>query len=230
MAADLLDAYPELAAAIGALCPGQRWALAGVSALVVDAEAYYLELTKPKHWRRRADGATVVGLGGIGGSLEPGETVLGCLAREMNEELGRSATVAAAQHCFLVYEERQIVPVALPPREYPTPALFTVSANLYRRDELAAEVLAIATFWARLGGPPLLGDLYGLLRVPFAALPALLARDEWPASDLAAIVGLSITAVTPLPSGAVLRPVWTMRSVQLLLRAGGSLTPPLPPA
>jgi 8-oxo-dGTP pyrophosphatase MutT (NUDIX family) len=232
---DLFDVYPELRAPIGALCPGRCWALTGVSALVYDDAAYYLELTKPKHWHRRPDGATVVGIGGIGGSLEPGESVLECLARELQEELGCAARLASARSCHLVYEESRLVLLVPPRRAYPVPLLFTVSANLYRRDELAADVLAIATFWARLAAPPVLGDLYGLLRVPFAALPDLMEADEWRAADLlcpAADPAAAVTATTrtPLPADAVLRPVWTAHSLQLLLQAHGPVMPPATPA
>ena len=223
---DLFDAYPELRAPMGALCPGRRWALTGVSALVYHNGAYYLELTKPKHWRRRDDGATEVGVGAIGGSLELNETVLGCLEREMDEEVAATGCIVPARCCYLVYEERRIVMVMPPPQSYPMPALFTVSANLYRRAELDAEVLAIATFWACLATPPELGDLYGLLRVPLTQLPRVLAAQEWRVADLLcpdADPTDTVTAVTatPLPADAVLRPVWTIRSLQLLLQCHG---------
>ena len=101
----------------------------------------------------------------------------------MREEVGCAGRIVAARCCYLVYEEQRIVMVMPPPRSYAMPLLFTVSANLYRRDELDAEVLAIATFWARLAAPPELGDLYGLLRVPFGALPRILDAARWQSAD-----------------------------------------------
>ncbi len=58
--ADLLTAYPDLGAAISRLSGGRTWRFTGASALLLDATHLYLEITKPRHWRRRADGLSEV--------------------------------------------------------------------------------------------------------------------------------------------------------------------------
>lgn len=206
------------------VCAGHTWCVTGASAIVRDDEAFWFELTKPRHWRYQADGTPVVGVGAIGGSVERGESALGCLHREMEEELGVSGRVESAGSVRLVYEERHIETLPLPQREHPVPLLLTVSANLFRQDTLPeCEILAIVTFMARISEAPQLGDLYGLLRVPMDALSTLLSHDIAPVDDILRIPGVELTVQEPLPEGCLLTPVWTMRSLQLLLRGGYSI-------
>ena len=122
---ELFDVYPQLGQRIDDLCQGVPWRVTGVSALLHDGDAFYFELTKPKHWRHREDGATLVGLGCIGGSIEPGETILECLYREAEEEIKAGIRVESAAMTHLVYEESVTKPLSLPQREYPLPVLFT---------------------------------------------------------------------------------------------------------
>jgi 8-oxo-dGTP pyrophosphatase MutT (NUDIX family) len=221
----LFRAYPELGEALDGLAAGASWCMTGASALLCDGENWLFELVKPKNWRRRADGATIVGIGAIGGSLEADEAILACLRREVAEEIGAGLVVRSAPQTYIVYERRDVHVVDLPPRPFPRPALLTVSANLYRR-HLRPEcaILAIATFLARLEGRAELRDLYGLLTVPQAALEAVLLQGRTPSQialdELAAIPGVGWQTREPLPERAVLAPVWTVHSLQVLLRAG----------
>lgn len=218
--AELFAAYPELRAHLKGLCAGRSWGLTGVSALLHDTEALYLEITKPKHWRR-AHGLLLGGLGAIGGSLEPGETVLGCLARELHEEVGTAAAVESAARVSFVYEQERVSTVGLAPCEYPLPVLFTVSRNIHRRRTLPeAEVLAIVTFWARPMCTPALRDLLALVRVPWANVPQILAARWVAAGDLASRPGVELHSREPLPKELRLYPVWTIRSLQRLWRTG----------
>jgi 8-oxo-dGTP pyrophosphatase MutT (NUDIX family) len=220
----LFRAYPELSEALDGLAAGASWCMTGASALLCDGEDWLFELTKPKSWRRRADGATVVGIGAIGGSLEADESILACLRREVAEEIGAGLVVRSAPQTYIVHERRDVHVVDLPPRPFPRPALLTVSANLYRRDvRPECEILAIATFLARLEGRPELRDLYGLLTVPDAVLEGLLLgtpTGHIALAELAAIPGVTWQTREPLPERAVLAPVWTVHSLQVLLRAG----------
>lgn len=246
--ADLLSAHPDLGSAIERLCGGQTWRFTGASALLFDATHLYLEITKPRHWRRREDGSLVAGIGAIGGSLEGDEGVLACLRREVAEEIGVPITLRPAAETHLVYEERTIETLILPSAPtaggrggahsgddgIPAPVLCTVSRNLYRRQALPdARVLAIATFWATLTAPPLLGDLFGLLAVPWEALGVVLAvpprvagvQAEVPTPHptvgaVRGIPGVHLETRQPMAEDTLLAPVWTARSLQILMQAG----------
>lgn len=215
---ELFDVYPELSERIGALCGGASWHVTGASALVHDGDAFYFELTKPKHWLRRNDGSTVLG---IGGSIEEGETILGCLCREAKEELNVEIDIESAGETYLVYEQQVAGSIALDERAIPRPVLVTISENLYRRRlHPAHDVLAIATFLAEVRGALAPDDLFGLLVVPRGACDAVFGPDEVSVRDACRVQGVHITTREPLPPNAVLAPVWTGRSFQLLLRAG----------
>lgn len=219
---ELFRVYPEIAERIDALCGYVPWGLTGASALIHDDSGrLYLEVVKPKHWRRRDDGVTVVGIGGIGGSLEGGETAIECLHREAREEIGVSIEIESSETTYLVYERSLKEALVLKRRGSPLPLLFTISQNLYRQDELpGAEVLAIATYSARLLGRPRLCDLFGLLSVPSEGLEALLGSTEVPLVQARRIPGLRLSTQSDLPEDTVLEPVWTARSLQILLRRG----------
>ena len=220
MKGDLFDTYPELGKRIDALCEGAPWCVTGASALIHDGSAFYFELTKPKHWRRRSS-TMVVGIGGIGGSIEPGETILGCLYREVEEELNCRIKVQSATETRLVYEQQVTDAIALGVREHPRPVLFTISQNVYRRHvHPEYSILAIATFLARLQGVPTLDDLFGLLIVPYEALSAIFHPGEIPLGQAHSSPGVRVMTQEPLPDSFVLSPVWTGRSFQLLVQAG----------
>lgn len=221
----LFVAYPELERCITALCGGAAWGVTGASALVRDAEgAYYFELAKPKHWRRRPDGGVTVGLGAVGGSLGPGEGILGCLQREAREEIGQALRVLSAESTHLVYEEALAASLSLGQGEPPVPALCTIGRNQYRRRELPeCEILVIVTFLAQVEAMPRPADLFGLLRIPGDVLPALFRAEEWPAETLRAWPGCQVWMQEPLPPQAFLRPIWTARSLQVVLQAGRTI-------
>lgn len=218
---DLFDVYPELRTRINAYCQGAPWCITGVSALIHDTESYYFEITKPKHWRQRQDGALVAGIGGIGGSLEAGEAILDCLRREVHEELGTHVEIESSGSTYVIYEQRVVESIGLENRGYPLPVLFTVSANLYRRvHHPQFDILSIVTFLARVLGEPRLGDLYGLLAVPMHAISAVFAPPELSVDQMCGISGVHLIVQEPLPKEMILAPVWTGRSLQLLVQAG----------
>ena len=257
---DPFCAFPRIAEALDRLAAGATWALTGVSALLLDPDGrLVIEITKPKHWRTDTQGRPLIGLGAIGGSLESGETALGCLRREIQEEVGGSAEILSAggdapsHDAILVHEQRTIVVQPLRnrsisrrepgvgrsgaehgsapspsrgPEFVPRPALFTVSANLYRRQELDAQVLTIATYWARLCEPPRVGDVHGLLKLPLDRIGTLLAEHNLPLREALGIDGLRLETRSPLPPDALLQPAWTIRSLQLALRAGYAFEAP----
>ncbi len=218
---EVFDAYPELARPIDALCERPPWRITGVSAILFDDDYLYFEVAKPKHWQRRADGALLVGIGGIGGSIEEGETVLGCLEREAQEEIGLALDVVSAAETHFIYEERWRTSLSLERRAHPLPVLFTISANRYRQRELAPwPTLAIITFLARPLGQPILGDLFGLLAVPRALWRDLFLPDVLPYAGLQQDGSVRLLTASPLPPETVFVPIWTARSLRCLVRAG----------
>jgi hypothetical protein len=218
---DLVTRYPQLARAVDAVCEAPPWCVTGLSGLLSDDEGLWFELAKPKHWVSRADGSTEIGLGAIGGSLEPGESLDDCWRREAWEEIGVIPELFAARETVLVYEEHAIHRVPCRDEGAPLPALLTVSANRYSRARLpGCATLAIVTYWGRLRQPPRLGDLYGLVRLPRASLIAALQSPELSLAALLALPGVTLLHNAPLPARAVVRPVWTVRSLQLALQNG----------
>jgi len=215
---DLASRHPLLVRAVDSLCERLPWCVTGVSALLCDEVGIWCELAKPKHWSVRPDGATVVGLGAVGGSLEPGETLLDCLRRESLEEIGREPIMYSAEATAIVYEQREVRRVAAEPGGL-TPALLTVSANVSRHGYLSAwPTLAIVTYWAQLKQEPILADMFGLVRIPIPRATAVLAADEMSWSSLQECVDRVLLTGAGLPERTVVRPVWTIRSLQLALQ------------
>ena len=66
-----------------------------------DDEGLWFELAKPKHWVTRRRWQHEVGLGAIGGSLEPGESLDDCWRREALEEIGVIPELRAARETVL---------------------------------------------------------------------------------------------------------------------------------
>jgi len=206
---------------IGRLCQKKSWGLAGVSAIVKDSGGYWFEVTKQKYWLERSDGCIVIGIGAIGGNLESGESALDCLQREAVEEIGAGLEIDSASTTHIVYEESQICTVRSERRGCLCPALYTVSANLTRQQDLPhLQVLAIETYLARLTKPPTVKDLYGLVWLPAESVGRMLVMPEFSAARLQSESDVRLLLDAPLPKRAVFRPVWTVRSLQLLCQAG----------
>ena len=131
-------------------------------------------------------------------------------------------SVDSAAATYLLYEEQLAASVVVPPvGEYSLPLLFTISQNLYRRRRFPEHgILTIVTYLARLTAAPSLGDLYGYLSLPAAALPAVLGRAEITIAELARAPGVRLETREAAPPELCLVPVWTGRSLQLLVRAG----------
>ena len=205
------------------LLSGKQAALVGISTVVHDETAYYFEIGKPKYWQRSGTGeeaATIVGVGGIGGSIEQGESVLGCLRREVEEELDARVRLELPAQTTLIDNWRIADRFHLTPsKKRPTP-LMVILVPPRLGGPGTPDHLAILAFRTRLRGTPAPRDLFGLLRVEENALPSFFAHDEWPLEDAQALTGVTVALNSKLPPNPILRPVLTARAFQLLIRAG----------
>ncbi|NLD41976.1 MAG: NUDIX domain-containing protein [Chloroflexi bacterium] len=218
----LFQHYPALAGELDRLCAVPPWQLTGASALVWQEGGLLLEISKPGHWGTHGGGVTHVGVGAIGGSLEPGETLLDCLQREGREELGTPLELLPADEAGICVDERTVTRLPLAPAAgHPVPCLVTMGANRLRRDAIDAPTLVIATFHARPAGPVRLDDLFGTLWLPGDRWRAIIEALPLPLDAVQCQPGVRLETRAPLPERSVLAPVWTVHTLQQVLRAGG---------
>jgi len=215
---DLFTAVPALRH--HPLLRGKHVALVGVSTIVRDETASYFEISKPKYWRPSEDGNMVVGVGGIGGTIERGESVVACLRREVAEELGARVRLVPSAQTYLVKEWQVADAIELPASKKRLPPLMVVLMKPQLGGPGMPDHLAILAYGTRLRDDPAPSDLFGLLRIKDTALGDFFARDEMPLAEAQAHPGLTITLNGDPPEAAVLRPILTARAFQSLVRAG----------
>jgi 8-oxo-dGTP pyrophosphatase MutT (NUDIX family) len=216
---DLFQALPALRH--HPLLTDKKVTLIGISAIVRDDEAYYFEVAKQKYWKQREDGSTSVGVGGIGGGIKKGETIIACLRREVQEEIGTQVRLEPVQKTTLIHDWQIAGTVSLKPsKKRPTPLMVTLTPPRLGGPG-TPDMLAILAFSTRLRSEPKPHDLFGLLRIENDALAQFFARDMWPLEEAQALPGLTATLTGQPPSNAVLRPILTARAFQLLIQEPG---------
>jgi ADP-ribose pyrophosphatase YjhB (NUDIX family) len=190
----------------------------GVSAVLYDERVFYFEVTRPRHWGQRPDGGQTVGIGGIGGRIEPGESVVACLRREVREEIGVGFWLEPAESTALIHEGKVAAWLDVPrsPSQAVPYMVNLLPPQLDRLDK--PDHLAIVSFRGILQQEPCREDLFGLLMIERPALESFFERPEWPLGEALALPGLTFDLESPLPAASVLRPTLTGRAFQVLLQ------------
>ena len=215
---DLFALLPALELVSHPLLEGRRITAVGVSAILYDEHAFLFEVTRPRHWGRTADGSPIVGVGGIGGRIEPGESALGCLRREIREEVGAALLLEPCRRTALLSDGEFVTWLDLPrTQDHAVPYIISLlPPQLERADR--PDHLAIVTYRGVLQGQPRRDDLFGLLSVERSALSQFFEREEWLLDEALVLPGLAFDLKSELPPGSVLRPTLTGRAFQALLR------------
>ncbi len=215
---DLFALLPPLQRVDHPLLAGRTITAIGVSAILYDETDYYFEVNRPRYWGQRADGVLSIGIGGIGGKIEPDEGLLAALRREVQEELGARLRLDESERTALIDNWQWAGWLDLPfNRKYPAPYLLNLLPPRLGGPD-TPDALVIVTYQAQLRDRPARGDLFGLLTVARPALRALFARPEWPVDELLAHPDVSLDLAEPLPAGALLRPILTARALSVLLQ------------
>jgi 8-oxo-dGTP pyrophosphatase MutT (NUDIX family) len=190
----------------------------GISAIVYDEHTFFFEVTRPRHWGRRADGSSIVGIGGIGGRIRPGESALACLRREAREEIGVGLWVEPEEATALICDGEVVdwLDIAST-RRLPVPYMINLlPPQLERADR--PDHLAIVSFRGMTRRQPCRKDLFGLLTIERAALEPFFERSEWPLDEAVVLPGVSFDLESALPSDSLLRPTLTGRAFKTVLR------------
>lgn len=215
---DLFELVPGLKRVSHPLLGERRIIAVGVSAILRHEETYTFEVTRPGHWGTHPDGSRIVGVGGIGGRIEPGESALAGLRREVREELGVGFLLEPADSTALIHDGELVAHLEVPGSpDSAVPYMINLLPPQIPREDRPDNV-AIVTYQGRLRQMPRRGDLFGLLMIEEVELETYFRRPEWPLDEALALPGVTFDLSSPLPSGAVIRPTLTGRSFQALLR------------
>lgn len=215
---DIAAVMPALGQVSHPLLTDRAVTLVGVSAVLYDDEAYYFGVAEPHNWGEREDGASLVGVGGIGGGIEHGEGPLASLRRQVREGLGVPLQLESPDRTALIHEGEVAAWLELPTsRRHPAPFGISLLPPQLGGPGMP-DHLAIATYLGCVQRQPRRADLFGLVTIARPAVEAFFERDEWPLDDMLAQADFTLDLASDLPTDSVLRPTLAGHAFQVLLR------------
>jgi hypothetical protein len=195
-------------------------ALVGVSTVAQDEEASYFELRASRYWRTNDQGQTMIGVGGLGGSIAKHEDPLDCLRQLVERETGARIKLDVPEQTYLFDDWALVGTLDIPPGpKRPKPLMIVLTPPQLGGPGMP-DHLAIVVFRTTLQDAPQPQDIFGMLRVEHAARSAFFARDQWPMPEIEAHAGLQILSGGELPAEAILYPTLAARAFQDLVRHG----------
>ena len=131
----------------------------GAAIILRPSDHFLFEVQKSHKWRI-ADGATEIGIGCIGGGIEPGETPMQALMREVSEEAQCEVQLDRPESLF--YLTADIVPIPLDqnPQDPDLAFLWAGYKSEHRKD------CCVAVYRGTSIGSPTPGDLAAILSMP----------------------------------------------------------------
>ncbi|MDQ7841222.1 MAG: NUDIX domain-containing protein [bacterium] len=133
---------------------GERAAvILGVSVLLRQEGRLLFEVQKPERWTHTPGGGVIIGIGCVGGRVEPGESAVEALQREALEEIGCTILLDRPAEPFSVGADGAVRPRR--PEEVPEGALFLWEGS----GPGFIEGGQVAVFSGTPAGPLNLGDL-----------------------------------------------------------------------
>ena len=184
----------------------------GVAAILRTSGRLIFELQKRSKWIRNGSGTLQIGLGCIGGRLEPKESPLMALYREALEEIGCQVHLdLPTTPCpFLVHPDYTIEQLHHVTEEWP--AIFYWQGN--QPSDLPG--VSVAVFSGRVEGEIQLGDLPGVLCMDRAILSKL-NQQQLSIGEVLQSGGILIEQ-EEMPREALLMPVATVKVLLELQR------------
>ncbi len=168
-----------------------------------------LEIRKKHKWEPKEDGSTLIGVGGIGGTMEEGETPVDALQREAIEEIGCRLKLSCARRTVVETPPTTRVEPDLVLDGLRPAIVWVVTDPMY---DVGSQV---AVFLAEAMQEPQPGDLPGLLLMSPEIFAQMSVERPLPVA-VAIERGIEVRSKIPLPDNAVFLPANTMRRLLAL--------------
>lgn len=180
----------------------------GAGTLLFDRNRLVIEVRKPHKWERPPGKPLEIGIGSVGGSIEPGETILEAFHREANEEIGCPVEAVSSSITLLVTPDGV--------RELPDYAIEDIRPAIVWEvgDPTFVVGSYVAVFRSRVLGDPQPGDLPAIL----LSHPELLPRIDTESMTVAQAVkaGAEVRSRIDIPSDGTLILCNTLRHLMTI--------------